>query len=284
MRTSSLRLPAPGDRHRFVLGVVYAITSHVSVRGAAQAAAWRAPAAGQPAAGHPGGRRRTAGSGPGLRRRPSAAVRPARPNPFLAIPGLLILYAVVAWVRAAGREWDEVERGAARRRGRALRRMTEPTASRHRHGRRGRLPRWYTARCCPCSCSPSGRYVLISSGRRDHARVGEAAPAFTLSDLDGNPVSLADLADARWSSTSGPAGVATARRSSRSWRPPPPPIGTPGWRWSGSCSAMGPSRRATSWRASARPGRPPWIRETPSPRNSASSGRRTPSSSTATGW
>jgi hypothetical protein len=33
-------------------------------------------------------------------------------NPFLAIPGLLVfLYAIVAWVRAAGREWDEVERG-----------------------------------------------------------------------------------------------------------------------------------------------------------------------------
>jgi low temperature requirement protein LtrA len=31
-------------------------------------------------------------------------------NPFLAIPGLLVfLYAIVAWVRAAGREWDETE-------------------------------------------------------------------------------------------------------------------------------------------------------------------------------
>jgi hypothetical protein len=34
-------------------------------------------------------------------------------NPFLAIPGLLVfLYAVVAWVRAAGREWNEAERGS----------------------------------------------------------------------------------------------------------------------------------------------------------------------------
>lgn len=33
-------------------------------------------------------------------------------NPFLAVPGLLVfLYAVVAWVRAAGREWDETEHG-----------------------------------------------------------------------------------------------------------------------------------------------------------------------------
>ena len=33
-------------------------------------------------------------------------------NPFLAIPGLLVfVYAIVAWVRAAGREWEETERG-----------------------------------------------------------------------------------------------------------------------------------------------------------------------------
>ena len=31
-------------------------------------------------------------------------------NPLLAIPGLIIfLYAAVAWVRAAGREWNEAE-------------------------------------------------------------------------------------------------------------------------------------------------------------------------------
>jgi uncharacterized membrane protein len=31
-------------------------------------------------------------------------------NLFLAVPGLAIfLYAVVAWVRAAGREWNETE-------------------------------------------------------------------------------------------------------------------------------------------------------------------------------
>ena len=34
-------------------------------------------------------------------------------NPFLAVPGLAVfLYAVVAWVRAAGREWDETEHGS----------------------------------------------------------------------------------------------------------------------------------------------------------------------------
>lgn len=34
-------------------------------------------------------------------------------NPFLAVPGLIVfLYAVVAWVRAAGREWDETEHGS----------------------------------------------------------------------------------------------------------------------------------------------------------------------------
>ena len=33
-------------------------------------------------------------------------------NPFLAIPGVLVLlYAIWAWVRAAGREWRDVEHG-----------------------------------------------------------------------------------------------------------------------------------------------------------------------------
>ncbi|HYM52524.1 MAG TPA: hypothetical protein VEW45_03450 [Candidatus Dormibacteraeota bacterium] len=33
-------------------------------------------------------------------------------NPFLAIPGLLVLlYAIWGWVRDAGREWRDVERG-----------------------------------------------------------------------------------------------------------------------------------------------------------------------------
>jgi hypothetical protein len=34
-------------------------------------------------------------------------------NPFLAIPGLLVLVvSIVGWVRAANREWRETERGA----------------------------------------------------------------------------------------------------------------------------------------------------------------------------
>jgi len=34
-------------------------------------------------------------------------------NPFFAVPGLIVfLYAIVAWVRAAGREWNETERGS----------------------------------------------------------------------------------------------------------------------------------------------------------------------------
>jgi len=33
-------------------------------------------------------------------------------NPWLAVPGLIVfLYGIFAWVRAAGREWDETERG-----------------------------------------------------------------------------------------------------------------------------------------------------------------------------
>ena len=34
-------------------------------------------------------------------------------NPFLAVPGAIVfLYAVIAWVRAAGREWRETEHGS----------------------------------------------------------------------------------------------------------------------------------------------------------------------------
>jgi len=33
-------------------------------------------------------------------------------NPFFAVPGVLVFgYAIVAWVRAAGREWNETEHG-----------------------------------------------------------------------------------------------------------------------------------------------------------------------------
>jgi hypothetical protein len=91
----------------FVLGIVYAITSHVSV-----AAARPRPPRGVhlpnpsplPVILAVGGA--LLGAGLAFRAHNQLA------NPFLAIPGLLIfLYAVVAWVRAAGREWDEVERG-----------------------------------------------------------------------------------------------------------------------------------------------------------------------------
>ena len=91
----------------FVLGIVYAVTSHVTV-----AAARPRPPRGVhlpnpsalPVILAVGG----ALLGAGLAFRADNQLA----NPFLAIPGLLIfLYAVVAWVRAAGREWDEVERG-----------------------------------------------------------------------------------------------------------------------------------------------------------------------------
>jgi hypothetical protein len=91
----------------FVLGIVYAVTSHVSV-----AAARPRPPRGVhlpnpsplPVILAVGG----ALLGAGLAFRADNQLA----NPFLAVPGLLIfLYAVVAWVRAAGREWDEVERG-----------------------------------------------------------------------------------------------------------------------------------------------------------------------------
>ncbi|MEP7041118.1 MAG: hypothetical protein ABI864_06040 [Chloroflexota bacterium] len=91
----------------FVLGIVYAITSHISV----SAERPRPPRgvhlpnpSALPVILAVGG----ALLGAGLAFRADDQLA----NPFLAIPGLLIfLYAVVAWVRAAGREWDEVERG-----------------------------------------------------------------------------------------------------------------------------------------------------------------------------
>lgn len=92
----------------FVLGVVYAVTSHISV----SVARPRPPRgvhlpnpSALPVILAIGG----ALLGAGLAFRPDNQIA----NVFLAVPGLLIfLFAVVAWVRAAGREWDETERGS----------------------------------------------------------------------------------------------------------------------------------------------------------------------------
>ena len=91
----------------FVLGVVYAITSHLGVSTARpkppRGVHLPNPSA-LPVILAAGG----ALLGAGLAFRADDQLA----NPFLAIPGLLVfLYAVVAWVRAAGREWNEVERG-----------------------------------------------------------------------------------------------------------------------------------------------------------------------------
>ena len=91
-----------------VLGAVYAITSHVSV----SAARPRPPRgvhlpnpSALPVIIAVGG----ALLGAGLAFRADNQLA----NPLLAVPGLLIFVAaVVAWVRAAGREWDETEGGS----------------------------------------------------------------------------------------------------------------------------------------------------------------------------
>jgi len=60
----------------------------------------------------------------------------------------------------------------------------------------GRLPRWYygAAAIAPLLLLAMwGAVLLVRPVAPSVARVGEAAPAFTLADLDGNPVSLADL-------------------------------------------------------------------------------------------
>jgi hypothetical protein len=91
-----------------VLGVVYVITSHISVSTARpkppRGVHLPNPSA-LPVILAVGG----ALLGAGLAFRGDSQLA----NPFLAIPGLLVfLYAVVAWVRAAGREWDETEHGS----------------------------------------------------------------------------------------------------------------------------------------------------------------------------
>jgi hypothetical protein len=91
----------------FVLGVVYLITSHVSVSATRpnppRGVHLPNPSA-LPVVLAVGG----ALLGAGLAFRAEGQLA----NPFLAIPGLLVfLWAVVSWVRAAGREWDEAERG-----------------------------------------------------------------------------------------------------------------------------------------------------------------------------
>ena len=91
----------------FVLGIVYAITSHISVSTARpkppRGVHLPNPSA-LPVILAVGG----ALLGAGLAFRADDQLA----NPFLAVPGLLVfLYAVVAWVRAAGREWNETEHG-----------------------------------------------------------------------------------------------------------------------------------------------------------------------------
>jgi hypothetical protein len=92
----------------FVLGVVYAITSHISVpttRPKPPRGVHLPNPSALPVILAVGGA--LLGAGLAFRAENQLA------NPFLAVPGLLVfLYAVVAWVRAAGREWDETERGS----------------------------------------------------------------------------------------------------------------------------------------------------------------------------
>ena len=92
----------------FVLGVVYAVTSHIGVsttRPRPPRGVHLPNPSALPVILAVGG----ALLGAGLAFRAGNQLA----NPFLAVPGLLIfLYAVVAWVRAAGREWDETERSS----------------------------------------------------------------------------------------------------------------------------------------------------------------------------
>ena len=92
----------------FVLGIVYAITSHLTVS-SARPRPPRGVHLPNPSALPIILAIGAALLGAGLAFRPAKQVA----NLFLAIPGALVfVYAAVAWVRAAGREWRETEHGS----------------------------------------------------------------------------------------------------------------------------------------------------------------------------
>ena len=116
-------------------------------------------------------------------------------NPWLGIAGLLVLiYGIVAWVRAAGNEWEEVEESPT-----TTRRGTDRDHERCHRRRAAARPRRcagaWSGRSCPSSCSPPGPGRCWSVGRPATAglQIGQPAPDFALTDLDGNALQLSDL-------------------------------------------------------------------------------------------
>ena len=120
-------------------------------------------------------------------------------NPWLAIPGLLVLlYAIVAWVRAAGREWDETEDArTTTRRGTEPRHDAWPPASIRQPGLR--CAGTWSAAVLPLLllAAWAGTLLVMRGPSAAGLQIGQPAPDFALTDLDGNPCSSATCAGAR---------------------------------------------------------------------------------------
>ena len=120
-------------------------------------------------------------------------------NPFLAIPGLIVfVFGILSWVRAANREWREVEGALTARTSPTT--TTPPTDPTMTAGRGvpelRRLPRRVlvaTAVVPLLLLGVLGVALLLRGPSTSPTTIGSVAPDFSLVDLDGNTVRLSEL-------------------------------------------------------------------------------------------